>query len=88
MTQSFTVALAQMNAGRELKENLRQAEDLIRQAKDRGAHLVVTPENTSFIETERALTLEKALPADVFIAAAAWGAWKVLVPPFWKGKSE
>lgn len=24
----------------------------------------------------------------VFIAAAAWGAWKVLVPPFWKGKSE
>lgn len=64
MTGSFTVALAQMNAGRELKENLAQAEDLIRQAKDRGAQLVVTPENTSFIETERALTLEKALPAD------------------------
>lgn len=51
-----------MTAGREIGPNLDQAGMLIRQAAKAGAQLIMTPENTSIIEPNKALAVEKGLP--------------------------
>jgi predicted amidohydrolase len=60
----FTAACVQLNVGTEIEPNLRQAGALIRQARDAGATLIATPENTSFIVQGREAVLERALPEE------------------------
>ena len=47
----YKAALIQMNSGRLLNENLKNAEKLIRQAGEQGAKLVVLPENFAVFNT-------------------------------------
>src|SRR5262245_35660219 len=83
--RSFKVALVQMNAGREIGSNIEAASRLVREARGVGAELILTPENTSFIEQKRSLILEKArteaehpaLPAFKLLAAET-GAWLLI----------
>ena len=49
MTSLLKVACVQMNSGPEIAENLRAAEDFIREAAHKGANLIVTPEMTDSI---------------------------------------
>ena len=46
-------ALVQMRSGRDMARNLADAGDLIRQAGDRGARFVTTPEMTNILEPDR-----------------------------------
>ncbi|MDJ0946794.1 MAG: carbon-nitrogen hydrolase family protein [Kiloniellales bacterium] len=62
MTGRFTVGLVQMTSGRDLGPNIEAATALIRDARDRGADFVLTPETTTMMEPRRRLTLEKARP--------------------------
>jgi predicted amidohydrolase len=58
------IACVQMNAGPEVGPNLDAAEALIRSAAAEGAQFVMTPENTSIIEPNRAKNYEKAFTED------------------------
>ncbi len=49
----FKAACIQINAGREIAPNIETTSDLIRQAADEGAELIVTPENTTMIEPDK-----------------------------------
>ena len=60
MTSSFTAACIQFTAAREYEPNISIVSDLIRKARDAGADLVLTPENTGLIEPNRKLRREKA----------------------------
>ncbi len=59
---TFKAACVQMTAGREIGPNLEQAATLIRKAAAAGAQLIMTPENTSIIEPNKASAVEKGLP--------------------------
>lgn len=59
----FKAACVQMTSGRDVAGNLTLAGDFIRQAAAGGARLVMTPENTTIIEPDRKLAVEKA-PAE------------------------
>ena len=61
MTNTVKVALVQMTAGPEIEPNLATAEALIRTAAKGGAHFVLTPENTSLIEPNKAHVFAKAI---------------------------
>ncbi|KGM30136.1 nitrilase-related carbon-nitrogen hydrolase, partial [Inquilinus limosus] len=58
----FAAACVQLNAGTEIEPNLQAAGTLIRQARDAGATLIATPENTGFIAHGREAVLQRALP--------------------------
>ncbi|MGL4967323.1 MAG: carbon-nitrogen hydrolase family protein [Inquilinus sp.] len=60
----FTAACVQLNVGTEIEPNLQDAGALIRRARDAGATLIATPENTGFIVQGREAVLERALPED------------------------
>ncbi len=60
----FRVGLVQMRTGKDIRENLGQAEVLIREAAGRGAHYVQTPENTLVMEADAKSLLEKVLPEE------------------------
>ncbi len=60
----FRVGLVQMRTGKNIEENLIQAESLIRDAASRGANYVQTPENTLVMEVDAQHLLEKILPED------------------------
>lgn len=49
----FRVALIQMQSGRQPAKNIANAIELIGEAKERGAHYVLTPEMTNVMETDR-----------------------------------
>jgi deaminated glutathione amidase len=51
---TFRVGLCQMTSGPDVAENLSAATTLIREAANRGAHYVQTPEITTLMETDRA----------------------------------
>src|SRR5689334_15007447 len=75
-------ALIQMNSGPEIADNLKQAEDLIRQAAGQGAQFILTPENTCHMRTPQSEKLESspeesAHPALPFFADLArdLGVW-------------
>jgi deaminated glutathione amidase len=64
----FCVALIQMQSGRQPAVNIASAAKLIREAKDRGAHYILTPEMTNIMETDRdvlfaAISPEESDPA-------------------------
>jgi predicted amidohydrolase len=62
MSATFKVACVQLNAARDIAPNIAAAAALIREARARGARFILTPENTSMIEPNRLLLLEKAKP--------------------------
>jgi len=57
----FKAACVQMTSGRDVLPNLEIAAGLIRQAAKAGAKLVMTPENTSIIEPNKPLAVQKAV---------------------------
>jgi predicted amidohydrolase len=59
MTQIFRAACVQMRSGVDVRENLRDAEALIREAHGRGAAFVATPEVTVLFEAESDLLFAK-----------------------------
>ncbi|MDX1710864.1 MAG: carbon-nitrogen hydrolase family protein [Rhodovibrionaceae bacterium] len=56
----FTAGLVQMTAEREHAPNIEAASAMIREAAERGAEFVLTPENTTMMEPKRRKLLEKA----------------------------
>jgi predicted amidohydrolase len=64
MSTRLKVACVQTNAGPEVGPNLDAAEALIRAAAREGANFVLTPENTSIIEPNRARNHEKSFAED------------------------
>ncbi|WP_119461304.1 carbon-nitrogen hydrolase family protein [Rhodospirillaceae bacterium SYSU D60014] len=85
MSGPFTAACVQMTAGREIESNIAAASTAIREARAAGADFILTPENTTMIESKRALLLEKAKPEAEHPAlpafqalAAEIGAWLLI----------
>ena len=60
----FRVALVQMRSGRDVRDNLLEADAFIRDAARKGAQFVQTPENTLLMETETARLFEKIAPEE------------------------
>ena len=58
------VACVQLNAKPDLAANLEEVRTWIRRARDQGAELIATPENTSGMLPDRASLLASALPED------------------------
>lgn len=52
MSQTFRAACVQMRTGIDISTNVQNASALIREAKQKGAHFVATPEVTSLFEAE------------------------------------
>ena len=61
----FRVGLVQMRSGRDVRENLFEAEALISEAARKGAHFVQTPENTLLMETDADRLLQKIGPEEL-----------------------
>ncbi len=59
MSKTFKAACVQMNSAAEIAPNLESATELIRAAVKAGAELIMTPENTTLIEPNRARGLAK-----------------------------
>jgi deaminated glutathione amidase len=64
MTKSFKAACVQMNSVAEIAPNLASASNFIRAAAGAGARLVMTPENTTLIDPNRARALAKTPPEE------------------------
>jgi len=62
--EPLKIACVQMSAGPDVGPNLDAAEAMIRKAAAEGAQFVLTPENTSIIEPNRAKNYEKAFAED------------------------
>jgi predicted amidohydrolase len=60
MSANFTAALVQFTAARDYEPNIRIVSEMIRRARDGGADLVLTPENTGLMEPIGKLRREKA----------------------------
>lgn len=63
-TGSFTAALVQPSSGDDMAANLVAVERMIRQAVDRGADVVLTPENVLLMSPNRQTTLAQAQTED------------------------
>ena len=62
MSGNFTVGLVQTNSSDDLQANIEAASALIREAAQRGADFVLTPENTTHLTQGREAVLAGALP--------------------------
>src|SRR5271166_5459238 len=62
--ERFRVGLVQMRAGKEIEDNLAQAEAFIREAAECGAQYIQTPENTLIMEADSKHLLEKIATED------------------------
>ena len=60
----FRVALVQMRSGRDVRDNLLEAEAFIRDAARKGAQYIQTPENTLLMETDTARLFEVIAPEE------------------------
>jgi predicted amidohydrolase len=73
MTNSvFTVACLQVNASDDMAANVATASVLTRQAVERGANLVLMPENVAMMTWGRKAILEKAMPEAEHVALKAF----------------
>lgn len=72
MTTAFTVACVQLNSGREILPNIEATTRLVREARRAGADFILTPENTTCIESKRNLLLAKAEPESTHPAIPAF----------------
>ena len=68
----FRAACIQVNAGTDLHVNIETASRLARQARERGANLILMPENVAMMEWGRDKLVAKAAPADNHPAIAAF----------------
>ncbi|MBF0130273.1 MAG: carbon-nitrogen hydrolase family protein [Alphaproteobacteria bacterium] len=68
----FVAACLQVNAGNDLGRNIEAVSTLARAAKDRGADLVLMPENVSMMEWGRGAIVDKSMPEDEHWALAAF----------------
>jgi predicted amidohydrolase len=59
MSQKFAAACVQLRSTDDVRENMRSAAQLIRQAKDKGAAFIATPENTCLMAPDGGAKLEK-----------------------------
>jgi len=64
MSKSFKAACVQMNSAAEIAPNLESAGQFIRAAAGAGAQLVMTPENSTLIDPNRARALAKTPPEE------------------------
>lgn len=85
MADTFTVACVQLNAAREIEPNIAQARALVQAARERGAELILLPENAGMLEPISRLAREKARPEAEHQALAAFrdlaretGAWLLI----------
>ena len=85
MTTAFKAGLIQTNVSNEMAENVAFVREQARLARDAGADLIMTPENTGLIGANRTETLEKAQTEEshAMLAAARasareTGAWFLL----------
>ncbi|MGO9173957.1 MAG: carbon-nitrogen hydrolase family protein [Rhodomicrobium sp.] len=60
----FRIGLVQMRTGKDVQENLAQADAFIREAAGRGAQYIQTPENTLVMEADAPRLLEKIYPEE------------------------
>jgi deaminated glutathione amidase len=60
MSGNFTAGCVQFTAARDYEPNIRAVTDLVRRARDAGADLILTPENTGLMEPIGKLRREKA----------------------------
>jgi predicted amidohydrolase len=60
MNRKFTVGCVQITAARDFAPNIAATSDLVRQARDKGAEFILTPEVTGMFEPKRELHLAKA----------------------------
>jgi predicted amidohydrolase len=70
----FIVACVQVNAARTVAPNLDAVKALVREAKDRGADLILTPENVAILEPKGEALRAVAEPWDDNSLVAAFGA--------------
>lgn len=72
MSQRFTVALIQPNAGNDMAANIAFVQDQARRARDAGAAFVLTPENVSLMEWGRKNLIAKSFAEKDHPALAAF----------------
>src|SRR4051794_36274683 len=70
-SRPFVAACAQMRSGRDPLKNRDHAVALVREAADRGAHYVQTPEMTSLVERSRTALFNRIGPEDADPTLAA-----------------
>lgn len=68
----FKAACIQVNAGNDMAANIEAASNLVHQAVDAGANLVLMPENVSMMEWGRRKIIEKAMPEESHVALTAF----------------
>jgi predicted amidohydrolase len=71
---SFTAACIQLNSTADVQENLQSAGKLIREAKNKGASLMVLPENATSVAPDNATRLKNAFPIDTHPAVPVFSA--------------
>jgi predicted amidohydrolase len=71
MQDQLQVALLQLNSGPEVEPNLAIIRDLAREAAAAGAQFILTPENTPFLEPDRASKFARAEDESKPLAIAA-----------------
>ena len=72
--KAFTAACIQLNVGPEVGPNIAATEALIREARERGADFIMTPETSDLIEPHRASLMEKLRPEASHAGVAAYSA--------------
>ena len=85
MTGRFSVACVQLTSAREVEPNIAAVGELVRAARNRGAELILLPENVGMLEPISRLLREKARPEANHLALAAFrdlaretGAWLLI----------
>lgn len=68
----FTVACVQTNSARDIEPNIVVVGNLVREARRRGAELILLPENVGMLEPVSRLLCEKARPEAEHLALAAF----------------
>ena len=53
MSKVFRAACVQLTSGPEIAANIAAASDLVRRAREQGAHFILTPEVSDMIEPKR-----------------------------------
>ncbi|NCC21749.1 MAG: carbon-nitrogen hydrolase family protein [Alphaproteobacteria bacterium] len=60
MTETLKIALLQMTSGPDIAENLKAAEEMVREAAAQGARFILTPENTCHMRSPQSEKLKSA----------------------------